>query len=161
MSERDAPPAALLAEELKLNCIKYTPVARPCKLATDHYGTLCVYSWSAQRGGTATITRALPGAQRLQNFLSGDLLEFETNDSIKGTNLRGYAEKLPRKCAVGTAGGRSGAHSRQDLLIQSPHCYAVVVSSWRGENIEIHPSQQRQQLSTNQEGKADTLPLES
>ncbi|NLL36575.1 MAG: hypothetical protein GX256_03520 [Fretibacterium sp.] len=137
-AENVAPGAAVLAEELHINCMKFTPSRRPIALSLNQ-GVFFPYT---VREGRVVVATPLMEPDRPQSFLNECKLDFNEGDSINGKNLWGCSDAMSGKLRKGTSEGRSGSHSRQDVVVKGKLCYAVIVSSWSGENIDPHPLNQ-------------------
>ena len=129
--------AALLCRKLRLDCIKVEMSKRPREID----GRL-VYPYSVERGGKAVIITSIPTKERPQKYLNEIELLYEEEDSLNGKRFWGCTDKPNRTYLqnIGSSAIRSGRHSRQEAEISGMECYAVIVSSWVGDNIDILPS---------------------
>lgn len=141
-TKSSAPGSAVLAKELNINCMKFTPSRRPIPSPQDVYGVEVVYPYSIDRGGKVVVVASLPETDRPENFAGESCLAFDVGDCVDGKKLWGCSDKVPGKPCFGTSEGKSGRHSRQDVVVKGKLCYAVCVSSWSGENIDPHPLEQ-------------------
>ena len=100
------------------------------------YGKL--YTFSAEHDDVTIITPEKP-ALRPSEFFGNKEMEFEEGATISGKKIWGCSDERPGKIHKGVSEGRSGRHSRQTVKIKGNICYAVIISDWTDESIEIHP----------------------
>ena len=136
MMEKTEAGTAMLCRKLGLNCIKITMAKRP-----REEGGRLVYPYSIERGGIAVILEAIPQENRPDKYFNETELLCDEGDKLNGKKLWGCNDKPNRTCpkTVGEVNVRSGRHSRQGAEIKGDQCYIVIVSSWRGNNINILP----------------------
>lgn len=145
-SERTAPGSAVLAEALDINCMKFTPSRQPVRRSLNDGRSEVLFSYSV-REGRILIVAALAEGNRPQSILNESSLDFNVGDSINGMHLCGFSDSMPGKARVGTSATRSARHSRQSVSVKGAFSYAVIVSSWSGENIDPHPLEQSKRLT--------------
>lgn len=145
-SERTAPGSAVLAGALDINCMKFMPSRQPVSRSLNDGRSEILFSYSV-REGKAIIVAALAEENRPQSILNECSLDFNVGDSINGERLWGLSDSMPGKARVGTSETRSARHSRQCATIKGAFSYAIIVSSWSGENIDPHPLEQSKRLS--------------
>lgn len=144
--ERTAPGSAVLAEALDINCMKFTPSRQPVRRSLNDGKSEVLFSYSI-REGRVVIVAPLAEEGRPQSILNECSLDFNVGDSINGMHLCGLSDSMPGKACVGTSTTRSARHSRQRVRVKGTFSYAVIVSSWSGENIDPYPLEQSKRLS--------------
>ena len=127
---RESPGAALIAKEIVLNCMKFTP--KPFHNLDDYPIHLYVI-----REGKATIENSLSEEEKEKIATLSKNIGLDKGDSINGKLLWVCSDTKPSKYNIGGACVRSSRHSRQELSIKSDkRCFAFIISTWKGENIE-------------------------
>ena len=136
MSEYVEVGTAIIAEKIKINTIKVTLGKRPHIMNDKLF-----YPFSVARGGVVEIITPLELHDVPRKFLNEKFLYTEEGATLNAKRLWGCSDRLQndRQKQKGTPDVRSGGHSRQSMEIQGKICYAVIISSWSGDNIKIFP----------------------
>ena len=123
---------SVYGKELRINCMKFTKRG----LIETQYGKL--YTFSAEHDDVTVVTPENP-ALCPSEFFGNTEIETQCGAVISGKKIWGCSDKPPGKIHKGESDGRSGRHSRQTVRIKGSLCYAVIISDWTEESIEIHP----------------------
>ena len=137
MSEYVEVGTAIIAGKIKIDAIKINLGKR-----TRVINGKLFYPFAIERGGIVEILSPLEVPEVPWAFSNEKVLYSEKGDKLNAKRLWGCSDRLQndRQKQKGTSEVRSGDHSRQSMEIRGNYCYAVIISSWRGENINILPS---------------------
>ena len=145
MSEFMEAGASILAKRIKINAMKVVLGKRPRIIHDEIF-----YPFDVERGGIIENITPLQDEKRFDKFLNERFISFEKGDKLNAKKIWGCSDKMQRERQLqkGVSNVRSGDHSRQSIEINGDLCYAIIISSWNGENIKILPLDYEKQAIT-------------